>query len=130
MTRRLSSTARERLWNSCRAVDAKGTLEDYPRCNIPGCGAFVTPGQRWAESHYPVMKTNGGTITGVAHARCNFLFWCDVEAPILARAKRARRRHIGAHVSQHPLPGGRGDPRKRTMAGRVVDRRTGEPWRG
>ena len=61
---RLSSRAREKLYDSCRQIDAAGVREDYPRCNIPGCGIFVVPGQKWVESHYPVMKTNGGKITG------------------------------------------------------------------
>jgi hypothetical protein len=126
-----SSTAREKLYDASRVRNAAGALEEYPRCNIPGCGAFVLPGQRWVESHYPVMKTNGGTVTGVAHQRCNFLFWCEVEAPQLARMKKARRRHIGARVPRgRPLPGGRDDPRKRTIAGPVVERATGKPWKG
>lgn len=129
MKRRLSSTAREKLWDRCRVLDDAGKREDYPRCNIPGCGLFVTAGQKWVESHYPVMKTNGGKVTGIAHHRCNFLYWCDVEAPTLARSKKARRRHIGARVADYPLPGGRDDPRKRKIGGGVVNRRTGEPWR-
>ena len=120
--KRLSSTAREKLYDSCRIRNAAGTLETYPRCNIPGCGGFVTPGQRWVESHYPVMKANGGKATGVAHHRCNFRFFCEVEAPTLARAKRARQRHIGATVSSRPLPGGRDDRFKKKMDGTVVQR--------
>lgn len=126
-----SSTSREKLYDASRVRNIAGVLEEYPRCNIPGCGAFVTPSQRWVESHHPVMKTNGGKATGIAHYKCNFAFWCEVEAPQIARMKKARRRHIGARVARtRPLPGGRDDPRKRTLDGRLIERKTGKPWRG
>lgn len=122
--RRLSPTAREALYDRCRGH------EEHPRCNIPFCGLPVRPGERWVESHYPVPHAIGGTATGVAHARCNHQFWSEHEAPIIAKVKRNRRKHIGAHRAANPLPGGRDDPRKRTMTGEVVDRATGKPWGG
>lgn len=128
--RRLSNTKREALWNDCRCDDSAGNLEEYPRCNIPGCGGFVTPGQKWVESHYPVPAAHGGEITGVAHHRCNFQYWKEVEAPMMAHVTRARQKHRGIYRPEHPMPGGRDDPRKRTMSGKLVDRRTGKPWQG
>lgn len=122
MMGQFSSRARENLWNSCRIRNASDALEAWPRCNIPGCGGFVKPGQRWVESHYPVMKTNGGAVTGIAHFRCNFVYWCEVEAPANARADRARQRHIGAFVPRKKLPGGRDDRLKKKMDGSVVER--------
>lgn len=125
MAKLTSSRAREKLYDRCRIRDAAGKLEDHPRCNIPGCGMLVTPGQRWVESHYPVMKANGGEITGIAHHRCNFLFWCEIEAPALARAKRARQRHIGARMARmRPMPGSRATAWRRRMNG-TVERRGG-----
>jgi hypothetical protein len=130
MRKHLSNRAREALWCDSRCHDASGKLEEFPRCNIPGCGGFVTPGQKWVESHYPIPAAHGGEATGVAHHRCNFLYWREVEAPMMAHVTRERQKHIGAYRARHPMPGGRGDPRKRTMAGKVVDRRTGKLWKG
>ncbi len=48
---------------------------------------------------------------------------------VIAKSNHVRDRFIGAFRSRSPLPGGRDDPRKKTMAGAVVDRVTGEPWR-
>lgn len=76
----------------------------------------------------PVPHTFKGVATGVAHARCNLDYWAKVEAPMVAKAKRQYDRHRGIKVSRNPLPGGRDDPRKKTMDGRVVDRATGELW--
>lgn len=114
--RGLSSTAREQLYDRCRGE------HEFPICNIPGCGRFVRPGERWVESHYPVPHANGGTETGVAHERCNHLFASEVEVPAMAHADRVRRKHIGAHVSSFPLPGGRNSHLKRKVGGGVVPR--------
>lgn len=105
--RSLSNTKREALWNDCRCVDSAGALEDYPRCNIPGCGGFVTPGQKWVESHYPVPFSFQGTSTGVAHKRCNDLYWRNVEAPMMAHVTRERQKHIGAYRPKYPFRGHR-----------------------
>lgn len=124
--RRLSSTARESLWD-CECAKASATDRgDFPICNI--CELPVLPSDRWHESHYPVPAALDGQITGVAHAACNLRHAAQVDVPMIARVKRMRRRAIGAHVSRRPLPGGRDDPRKKTLDGRVVDRRTGAEW--
>jgi hypothetical protein len=114
--RGLSSSAREALYDRCRGSD------EFPTCNIPGCGRPVKPGERWVESHYPVPHANGGQETGVAHERCNHLFACQIEVPAMAHADRVRRKHIGAHVSRYPLPGGRNSHLKRKVGGGVVPR--------
>jgi 5-methylcytosine-specific restriction endonuclease McrA len=46
----------------------------------------------------------------------------------IADAKRQHDRHFGIKTVTQPIEGGRDDPRKRTMGGVVVDRRTGERW--
>lgn len=109
--RRLSSSAREALYDRCRGDN------DFPICNIPGCGLPVTPGQSWVESHFPVPHALGGTEVGVAHERCNKFFAEQVEVPLIAKAKRGRRKHIGAHVTRHPLPGGRHSKMKFKVGG-------------
>lgn len=51
------------------------------------------------------------------------------DLPAIAEAKSRGDRHRGIEIpSRNPLPGGRDDPRKRTMAGVVVDRATGAKW--
>lgn len=51
------------------------------------------------------------------------------DIPAIARAARLGDADHGIFVPpRNPLPGGRGDPRKRTIYGKVVDRRTGKPW--
>lgn len=115
--RRLSSSAREALYDRCRGND------DFPACNIPGCGRLVRPGERWVESHFPVPFALGGIETGIAHEICNQVYAADVEVPAIAKTKRVRRRHIGAHVARHPLPCGRNSRFKKTMNGGVVPRR-------
>jgi hypothetical protein len=119
--RSLSSSQREALYDRCR-----GNAE-FPTCNIPGCGRLVKPGEAWVESHFPVPHALGGLETGVAHARCNKLYAEQVEVPVIAKAKRVRRRHIGAHVARHPLPCGRNSRFKKTMDGRVVARAARAP---
>lgn len=114
--RKLSSSQREALYDRCRGAD------EFPTCNIPGCGLPVKPGERWVESHYPVPHALGGTETGVAHEDCNKFFAEHVEVPAIAKAKRIRRKHIGAHVARCPLPGGRDDTRKRKIGGGVEPR--------
>ena len=44
------------------------------------------------------------------------------DVPAIAKAKRREARHIGAHKSRSPLPGGRGSPLKRKIGGGVVPR--------
>lgn len=114
--RKLSSSDREKLYDLCRGND------EFPACNIPGCGGLITIGQAWVESHFPVPHALGGTEVGVAHERCNKFYAEQIEVPAIAKAKRGNRKHIGAHVSRTPLPGGRHDTRKRKIGGGVVER--------
>ena len=116
--RSLSSTAREQLYDRCRGS------EPCPRCNIPGCGAFVLPGQRWVESHFPSPHALGGVETGIAHFHCNAAYAAAVEAPLIAKVKRQRRRHIGARMPRHPLPCGRDSPLKIKIGGGLAPRLT------
>ena len=114
--RRLSTTAREALYDRCRGA------AEFPTCNI--CGQLVLVGDAWDESHEPEGPPFcfGGTETGVAHRTCNRRHGAEVVRPLDAKATRSRQKHIGAFQTRHKLPGGRMDWRKRKMDGSVVTR--------
>jgi hypothetical protein len=63
--RRLSTTAREALYDRCRGG------EEFPTCNI--CGQLILVGDAWDESHDPEGPPHcfGGTEVGLAHRTCN-----------------------------------------------------------
>lgn len=118
--RSLTTGQREALYETARGGD------EFPSCNI--CLRPVRPGESWVESHMPVPRALDGTATGIAHKRCNDKRWREVEAPMIANAKRKYKWARGIKVSRRPMRGGKNDPWKRTMDGRIVDRVTGEPW--
>jgi hypothetical protein len=60
--------------------------------------------------------------------RCNRIDGAKVVTPMIAALKRKYKFHRDMTVSRHPVPGGTQDPWMRTWDGRVLDRRTGEPW--
>lgn len=59
---------------------------------------------------------------------CWRLKTASYDLPLVARVRRREDRHHGIRPAPS-LPAARRDPFKKTLAGRVVDRRTGEPWR-
>ena len=115
--RRLSSAAREALYDRCRGA------AEFPTCNI--CGQLILVGDAWDESHDPdgPPRCFGGMETGVAHRACNRKHGAQVVRPLDAKATRNRQKHIGAFETRHKLPGGRMDWRKRKLDGEVVPRR-------
>lgn len=116
--RRLSSSAREALYDRCRGSN------EFPSCNICGLPVDGTR-QAWDESHDPEGPPHcfGGTETGVAHRDCNRRHGAEVVIPMNAKADRVRQNFIGASVTRHPMPGGRDSRIKRTIGGRVVERK-------
>jgi hypothetical protein len=99
---------------------------EFPMCNL--CPQPVLPREEWVESHVPIPHAWNGKETGVAHKRCNDLYWQKVEAPRLAKARHQYDMARGIKVARNPVRGGRQDPWKRKMDGTVVDRETGKPW--
>lgn len=121
--RKLSTTKREELYDHWRG-DAQ-----FPLCNL--CSMPIHPGQDWDESHSKHKpRWLGGPVEGLAHRRCNRRHNNQYDTPLFHKSNRIRQKHIRAWRPRTQLPGGRDDPRKRTMAGEVVDRKTGERWSG
>ncbi len=114
--RRLSSTAREELYDRCRGD------KDHPDCNL--CGEPVLIGDAWDDSHVGAPHALGGNETGVAHRSCNRRDGAEVVTPMVAKAKRGRQKFIGAHQTRYPMRGGRDDKISRGMDGRVKPRTT------
>ena len=115
--RRLSSSAREALYDRCRGDN------EFPTCNICSLPVDGTR-QAWDESHDPDGPPHcfGGTETGVAHRDCNRRHGAEVVIPMDAKATRVRQNHIGASVSRFPMAGGRNSRLKKLIGGGVVVR--------
>jgi hypothetical protein len=98
-----------------------------------GCGVLLGPGNTFHEHIIP--DALGGPNTAENGACLTKTCWTLKSAiydlPIIADTTRMQDRQYGIGGpgrGRNPLPGGRRDPRKRTMSGEVVDRRTGERW--
>jgi 5-methylcytosine-specific restriction enzyme A len=88
------------------------------RCEA--CGMRLQPGPGWFECDH----VNPDGLTGSNDlANCRVL--CRIchrektrgDVGAIAKAKRREARHIGAHKSRNPLPGGKKSPWKRKMDG-------------
>lgn len=117
--RRYSPRERAALWDQCCGE------QGFPVCNI--CGLSVFPGQKWDISHDPkgAPAALGGDAVGIAHRRCNHRHGAVVVTPLMAKVKRIRAKHIGAHElghSRHAMPCGRASPWRKKLSGEVVQR--------
>lgn len=119
--KRLTSAQREALWNSEAAKTNAAGRGVHPLCNL--CGAPVFPGQKWHVSHIGAPAALGGTTIGIAHGPCNLRDNHENVTPMVAKAKRTYRKHIGAHVSARPMDGSRDSRFKKRMDGTVERRR-------
>ncbi len=122
LTRRsLTTKQREELYERCRGE------RKFPDCNI--CFLPIHPGQRWHESHDPLLpRALGGVATGIAHERCNLQHNHHHDTPLVAKITRVRRKDIGAFRSYRPMLGSRASGVSKPFRGPPIDRRTGEPW--
>jgi 5-methylcytosine-specific restriction enzyme A len=82
------------------------------------CGFKLTPGKYHFDHRNPDGLTGDNRLNN-----CSVLcIGCHYEKTRndigdIAKAKRREARHIGAHKSRNPLPGGKGSPWKRKMDG-------------
>lgn len=99
-------------------------------CHI--CTNPILIHQRWEVSH-PIALALGGDDVDAnrapAHFKCHAWQTRMTDLPLIAKSRRIMDRERDFPRSRRPLPGGRGDPLKRTISGRVVVRSTGQPWR-
>lgn len=128
MRRRLSSVARRALYEAETAKARELGFGDLPICNI--CRSPIRPPGLWHVSHNPLLPAAlNGLIDGIAHAKCNIDHARNFDVPLITKVKRIAEKHRDIHRPVIALPGGREDPRKRKMNGRVVSRENGELWR-
>lgn len=119
---RLSSSAREKLYDAEAAKAKEAGLGDLPLCNICGFAIDGTKA-RWDASHDPSKpRWLGGAITGIAHSRCNARHAHEIDTPLYAKSRRQRWMNIGAKRSRFPMQGGRDDRLKKRVDGTVVIR--------
>lgn len=89
------------------------------------CGCKIWPGERWEVSH-PIALELGGqdddTNRAPAHFACHKLRTAQYDMPAIAKVKRVRAKHLGAHRSQRPMACGRRSPWKKRLDGTVVRR--------
>lgn len=98
-----------------------------------GCGVSLNVGSTFYE--HIVCRELGGDNSvdncAVLTRTCWRLKTDTYDIPVIAEAKRRADSHRGIRIpSRTPLPGGRDDPRKRTMSGKVINRATGQRWGG
>lgn len=119
-----SGKYRELLWKAC-CIDASGTPSDdgTVTCNL--CGLTVAPGTDWDESHGPIPKAFGGASVWIAHRKCNRDHGAKLVTPMVAKAKRQRRKHLGIErpgLGKAKLPAGRDSRQRKKLSGEVVER--------
>lgn len=117
MRRTYSPRMRAEIWDRCRGE------REFPICNI--CGLSIDPGQLWDISHDPrgTPAALGGNEVGIAHRRCNHQHGSLVVTPLVAKVKRIRAKHVGAHeqgCGRRSLPCGRTSPWRKKLSGEVV----------
>jgi hypothetical protein len=95
------------------------------------CGARLGPGNIFYE-HINPDAMNGEPSLGNCACLCKTCWRLKTDKydrPTIAKSNHVRDRFINARlVPFNRIAGGRLDPRKRTMDGRVIERATGRPW--
>ena len=95
------------------------------------CGRPVGEGNTWFEHIDPdrISGRNDLANCAVLTKTCGRYKSARYDLPIVARVRKREDRSRGIKPAPS-LPGSRKDPFKKTMRGEVIDRATGERWRG
>lgn len=126
----LSTRDREKLYDAQAQKARDAGLGDLPICNIRDLPIDGTR-QRWHESHDPTKpRWLGGSVTGIAHARCNTKHNNEHDTPLFAKSNRVRQKFIGAKVRKHRPMVGTVDSgiKLRIGGGRPINRSTGKEF--
>jgi len=111
MTRRNMSTSRRaRIFQAADGI--------CHICNQPIDGTR----DRWEVEHVialEISRDDSDENLRPAHYRCHKEKTKE-DAAIIAKCKRVEAKHNGTFRTRNPMPGGRGDKRKRKVGGRVV----------
>jgi 5-methylcytosine-specific restriction endonuclease McrA len=86
------------------------------------CGLKIAVGEAWEVEHIVALELSGDDTDGnlaPAHVACHREKTAD-DAGRIAKARRVRAKHIGAHRPKAVIPGSRGSKWKRTIDGRTV----------
>jgi len=95
-------------------------------CHI--CRQKIQVGEKWEIEHVialEISRDDSDENKAPAHTSCHRKKTRS-DAKNIAKAKRVRAKHIGAHKSKNPMPGSRNHPLKKKVGGGVVRRDTGE----
>ena len=92
-------------------------------CEMDGCGLELQTGRFTYDHRVPDWIGGDATLENcqVICRACDKAKTAKDQGDI-ARVRGVRDRHIGAHRSRNPLPGGRDSPLKRKIGGGVVPR--------
>ncbi|GAA6162606.1 hypothetical protein NBRC116590_03100 [Pelagimonas sp. KU-00592-HH] len=94
-------------------------------CHI--CGERIDgTREKWELEHivpFDLTRDDSDENLAPAHVACHKAKTREDKARI-SKANRVRAKHIGAHKSRHPLPGGKSSKFKRKVGGPVVLRDT------
>ena len=89
------------------------------------CQMAILAGEDWEASHVDIPARHGGHQVAPAHYRCHRVHTAEVTAPLIAKTRRQRQKHLGAFQTRAKLPCGRRASRSKGLSGEVKPRITG-----
>lgn len=117
-----------------REFSTKVKIEAFERAQgrCQNCTAALRPGKYRYDHILPCALGGESDLDNcqLLCANCDATKTYRYDFKAIAKGKRIRARFLAARAPRNPIAGGRSDPRKRTMDGRIIDRRTGAPWGG
>lgn len=93
----------------------------HGKCHL--CSLKIQIGQKWDVSHPIALELGGAdddSNRAPAHTECHRAHTAMNDIPRIAKSRNVRARHVGAHVSRHPMPCGRRSKFKKKISGEVV----------
>ena len=113
MRRRTLSTAeRVRIFESANG-----------NCHL--CSQPIHVSEKWEADHVIPRAVTGRDDLGAfspAHAKCHRVKSSEVDIPQIAKTKRIRAKHIGAHRTRNPMAGSKASGWQKRMDGTVIRR--------